>query len=247
MLRLTVTGLFVIGILVALVLNPMLTYAGSTTHGYYTIYHNQALNPVWITRLDQATALVHTSEYYDPALSLDICLHDGSAYPGMIGKLRGPAFAWGFYDKVVLMGNADCTANTVELNGYRWNLTQLLAHEMIHCYQFKKRGLIRSNPLAGIPDWKWEGYPEYVSRRNGEHQADLWKDITRLLDTEKTDHNGWITFQGSTGTVIPYYKSWLLMRYCMDVKKLSYDQVLGDTTAEEAVNREMMEWYEKQK
>ena len=36
----------------------------------------------------------------------------------------------GFYNKVVL-GNLNTEINVVELNGYKWNFTQLLAHEMI--------------------------------------------------------------------------------------------------------------------
>jgi hypothetical protein len=36
---------------------------------------------------------------------------------------------------------------------------------MTHCYQYKKLGLLGSNPIANIPAWKWEGYAEYASRK----------------------------------------------------------------------------------
>ena len=40
--------------------------------------------------------------------------------------MRGEAIAIGFYDKVVLQGTANYKANYIELNGYKWNLVQLL-------------------------------------------------------------------------------------------------------------------------
>ncbi len=156
--------------------------------------------------------------------------------------LRGSAFAWGFYDKVVLMGNANYKDNYVELNGYKWNYTQLLAHEEIHCLQFHKFGLWKSNPIAKVPEWKWEGYPEYVARRNDNNNC-LISNIDKLLKTEKTDNNNWILFDDSTGTVIPYYKNWLLLQYCLDIKKMSYSQLLKDTTNNQTTTQHMMKWY----
>ena len=143
---------------------------------------------------------------------------------------------------MVLSGTANYGENYVVLSGYKWNLTQLLAHEMIHCYQFKRFGLLQSRPVANIPDWKWEGYPEYVARQNAD-QKDLRKNIARLLAAEKTENSGWILFDDGTGTVLPYYKSWLLVSYCLGVKKMTYTQLIADTVGEEAMMGEMMGWY----
>ncbi|MEJ7830179.1 MAG: hypothetical protein WKF91_18360, partial [Segetibacter sp.] len=165
-LRLTATGLLIAGLLLAIILKPTLTYANKTTHNIYIIYHNKALDQALKTRLDQAIQLVSTSELYNQNLKLDICLNDGSKYPEIVATLGGRAFARGFYDKVVLFGKADFQNNFVELNRYKWNLTQLLAHEMTHCFQFDKRGFCKSKPIANIANWKWEGYPEYVARQN---------------------------------------------------------------------------------
>lgn len=148
LLRLTVTVLFIIMLLSIIILNPVLTYAHRTVHHNYTIFHNKLIDSTFITKVDEAGELLKKSEFYRPNLELDICLNDGSRYPGFIKLIRGQAFAWGFYDKVVLQGAANCKENYVELNGYRWNLTQLLTHEMIHCLQFDKLGFWKSNPVA---------------------------------------------------------------------------------------------------
>ena len=239
-LRLTATLLLIIGLLLVIVLNPILTYANKTTHTNYTIFHHKPIDPTLTIKLDQATELLKASEFYNATLHLDICLNDGSTYPKLIRALRGQAFAWGFYNKVVLQGNANFKNNYVEVNGYKWNLTQLLAHEMTHCLQFNKLGLWKSKPMTNIPNWKWEGYAEYISRQNID-QKDLSKNIARFMMTDK---NNWaIYFSDSTIAPRAYYGYWTLVQYCMDIKKMKYQQILADTTSEQRIRLEMMNWY----
>ncbi|MGB4774319.1 MAG: hypothetical protein WBP45_04045 [Daejeonella sp.] len=243
-LRLTASALLITGLLLIIVLNPILTYANKTTHRNFIVFHNKTLAPTFLNKLDQATELLKASEFYNPDLHLDICLNDGSKYPKIIRAIQGQAFAWGFYDKVVLQGNANYNENNVELNGYKWNLTQLLAHEMTHCLQFDKLGFWKSKPIANIPNWKWEGYAEYVSRQNAD-QKDLSKNIERLIATDK---NNWeVIFSDSTIAPKEYYDYWTLVQYCIDIKKMTYKQILADTTNQQTVRQEMMKWYEKNK
>jgi hypothetical protein len=142
-----------------------------------------------------------------------------------------------------MQGNANFKDNYVELNGYKWNLTQLVAHEMTHCLQFDKLGFWKSNPIANIPNWKWEGYAEYVSRQNSD-QKDLSKNIERLIATDK---NNW-EIKFADGTIAPreYYGNWMLVQYCMDIRKMTYRQILADTTSEQTVRQEMMSWFGRQ-
>lgn len=151
-LRLAATGLFITGLLLVVVLKPALLYAGKTSYNNYTIFHDAALNNILKTRLDTVTQLLTTSECYNSKLELDICLKDGSVYPALMEQLRGQAFGWGFYSKVVLSGGADYVNNYVALNGYKWNLQQLIAHEATHCMQFDELGLLASGPVARIPE-----------------------------------------------------------------------------------------------
>lgn len=240
--KLVTTLLFMVGLLFLIVLHPALTYAHKTTHKNYILFHNKKLDLQVETCLDNATVLTAKSEFYNPHLKLQICLHDGSLYPEIMKALRGQAFAWGWYNKVILMGKADYKNNVVELNGYKWNATQLLAHEMMHCLQFNKLGLLKSNPMANIPEWKWEGYSEYIARQELD-EKDVSKNIARLLAIEQTNNNGWIQFGDGTGTVIQYYRYWLLVAYCMNIKQMTYTQLLNDTTTEKSLQKQMMNWY----
>jgi len=239
--RILLAALFIVGILLAIILNPVLTYANNSRHKQFTIFHNNTFDPALTVRLEEALVLAARSEMFKPELKLDICLNDGSRYPRLIERFLGDGYAHGFYDKVVLNGHADFSNNFVELNGFKWNATQLLAHEMIHCYQFSKMGLWKSNPVAGIPVWKWEGYPEYVARQYGD-QVDLRNNITRLMN--QPDQDRWILFEDKTGTVASYYRFWLMVQFCMNIKKMSYAQILRDQTPEAEIWDQMMKWYQ---
>lgn len=236
-----ISSIFLLGVIV---LNPSFLYANETRHNNFTIYHNEAIDESLIASLDEAENLVSKSEFYRPDITLDICLNDGNQlYPTLIQMLRGRAFAWGFYDKVVLQGHSDYPKNIVELGGYPWNMTQLFAHEMIHCMQFDHSGLWNSNPIAGIPDWKWEGYAEYMVRHE-EDQQNLYHNITRLNQTpvEKWD----IAFEDGTISARDYYDYWTLVQYAMDVKKMTYSDLLKDNVTESAIRQEMGNWYNQQ-
>lgn len=243
-LKLTVAVLFIASLLLLIILNPILTYAGKTVHNNYIIFHNKGLDPAFTIQLDKAISLLHKSELYNPSLQLNICLNDGSKYPVLMHTLRGEAFAWGFYNKVVLQGNANFKENYIELNSFRWNAAQLLAHEITHCLQYDKLGFWKSKPVANIPNWKWEGYAEYAARQNDD-QKDLSKNIERFIAADK---NNWaIYFADSTIAPGEYYHSWILVQYCIDIKNMRYAQLLADTAGEQTVSNEMMSWYNTQK
>lgn len=242
--RLFATGLLISGLLLGIVLNPGLLYANKTVVDNYIVYHNSQIDDNVIKRLESVTMLLEHSELYDPSFKLDICLNDGSFYPTLMEKVRGQAFAWGFYNKVVLQGDADFKNNSVQLNGYSWNSEQLIAHEAIHCYQYNMFGFWGSNPIANFPNWKWEGYPEYVSRQNME-QLNLYENIKRLMETTERDRNIWaIEFADGTISPVNYYQDWLLVSYCLEIKDLSYDELLNDSSTKESVEKEMIEWFE---
>jgi hypothetical protein len=245
LLRFICIILFTVVSLIVIVLNPGLLYANRTIHQNYIVYHSAQLESETISRIDEANELLKSSELSDSNYKIDICLNDSSIYPTLMRWLRGSAFAWGFYDKVVLQGDADFKENFVELNGYKWNATQLIAHEATHCLQYNRFGFWKTNPAANLPLWKTEGFPEYVARQNSD-QKNLIFNIARLIETEQKENKGWINFADNTGTVIPYYKNWLLVQYCIDVKKMSYQQILDDDVKEENVREEMMCWYQNQ-
>lgn len=236
----TVLGLFLAALLLIIILYPGLTYASVTTHNKNNIYHKTKLDPLLTACIDQATDLIRKSELYNGKFTVDICLNDGSRYPDIIRTVQGKAFGWGFYNKVVLQGTMNCSENFVGLNGYKWNLTQLLAHEMKHCLQFDILGFMGSKPFADIPNWKCEGYAEYISRAGAEEQV-LKKNLERLGQNK---NNSWcIRFADSTIAPVDYYQAWNLVQFCMDVKGMTFTQLLADSANVQVLKRQMVNWY----
>ncbi|HEY1870378.1 MAG TPA: hypothetical protein VGG71_04930 [Chitinophagaceae bacterium] len=244
--RLTVTGLFLFGLLVTFMLNPILLYANKTIVGNYAIYHNKQLDKKFEQRLKQSNILIKSSELYDSKLQIDVCLKDGSNYPKLIKAIMGKDFLSSFYNKIIFVADTvNYNDNYIQLDEHKWNLTQMLAHSQVHCLEFNKYGLWRSNPIGKHPTWKWEGYPEYVSRQNSD-QINLQNNIQKLLQIESTANNGWMKFADSTETLIAFDEYRLLIQYCIEIKKMTFVELMKDTTEEKTVKQQMINWYNKQ-
>ncbi len=246
-LRIAAIAILLLGILVGVVLNPTLLYANKTMIGKFTVYHNQPIDEHLKMRLNDADEILKSSELYDSNLKFDICLNDGSFYPSLLEIFLGNAFALGFTsNKIAICGEANFKDNYVEVNNYKWNLTQLLAHEATHCLVFHKVGFWNSNPVAHHPKWKWEGYPEYVARRNAD-QIDLVKNIEKLNRSMEKDKIEWgISFADSTISPTEYFVNRLLIQYCIEIKNMTYENILNDTTSEQAIQNQMFDWFTKQ-
>lgn len=241
-LRISVFLLIVIGTFVGVVLNPGLLYANQSQFGHFTIYHSSPLPAELPLLLEEVDEIVQESELYDSEWTVDICLNDGSYYPGLIRLVHSRGFAYGFYNKIVLTSEIDCARNQAVLNGYRWNLVQLLAHEMVHTLEFHKYGFWGSNPIAGHPNWKWEGYPEYISRQAAD-QTDLKSNFRRWqMDQSEADGDWGVEFEDGTMAPPEYYMDWMLVHYCMEVKGMSFEALLSDPTSRAEIQAEFEAW-----
>lgn len=236
----SVLSLFII---ILAVVNPSFLYAKKSNIGNFTVYHNSNLHPNFEKSLNRINTILKESELNDSSQDFKICLNDGSSYPNLIQTLMGPAFGYGFKNIMALQGKLDCDEYVVELNGYKWNMEQLIAHELTHCMQYNTLGLFKSNPLGNHPMWKWEGYAEYVSRQ-GSDQLSLTKNIERYENSIKENPEAWaIYFEDGTVSPKEYYEYWLLVQYCLDVKAMSYIDLLNSDYSQTTVKKDMINWY----
>lgn len=246
--RFFVVGIILIGILIVFVLKPSLLYKHKTEFKNYNVYHNKPINNYFCHRMDSALMIIKKSELYDSNIKFDICLNDGSIYPSLLEVFLGKAFALGFTsNKIAICGEMHCNENYVEVNRHKWNLTQLIAHEATHCLVYNKVGFWKSNPVANNPNWKWEGYPEYISRLCS-NQNNLVSNIEIFNNTTKKDENAW-GINLTDGTISPkeYFKYRLLNQYCIEIKKMTFANILKDTLSEQTLTNEMNKWSEQQK
>jgi hypothetical protein len=243
-LRLLLLLAMAVALLLVAILNPAIFYNHTTTIANYTIYHHTTLDFHLTAIVQAADSVVKKCSLYSANQKIAICLNDGSYYTKLLLAIRGPAFGWGFANKVVLLGQADWKANTVSLNGYKWNATALLAHEITHCMQYLRLGLWKSNPVAHYPDWKWEGFAEYIAR-NEIDANQLQKNISMHASQHQLTPNAW-AIQLSDSTIVPknYYEAHLLVSYCRIVRNFNFEQLLKDTTSATVLLQEMQQWHQ---
>jgi hypothetical protein len=121
----------------------------------------------------------------------------------------------------------------------------MIAHEMTHCLQANRYGLLKFNPFKHPEFWKLEGYPEYISTQKELPGKDygLTSDLEKYLSLESNATSNLILSEEG-GCEVPdyYYKGKLMIEYLMDVRHFSYDQVLKDTISENILFHEMIKW-----
>ena len=232
--------IFAISALISIIIFPSLHYKHKTQFEQLTIYHQKPLNENYQAVLKQSLEKVENAEIYDKKYQLDICLNDGSRYPKIIERIKGAAFGHGFYNKVVMNCTIDWDKDVASLHGRNWKLNFLLAHEMIHCYQFNSFGF----STLGFPNWKLEGYPEYVNYIAEDNQ-DLKKLIELFLKEKALKGNNnwhWMMLNETIGVPYTYFKTRILTTYMINIKGLTYQDFLNDNQSEKQIEKAMLNW-----
>jgi hypothetical protein len=243
MATVTVSGL------VTIIFFPEPLFANKLEHGQFTVYTNERTDEHIEVILNNALEFVKKSELYDPSYRWDVFFSYNSVYNQIDDKIlgHGPS-ARAVDNNIVVKVGVDQGRNLFFPTFYRaceGNLTYLIAHEMMHCLQEHKYGKVKFNPFSPPEMWKLEGYPEYIARheRRQDVNYNLVAEIERYMKLESELTDIWIAVE-ETGCKVPkyYYKSRLMTEYLIDIKHLSYDEILGDTTSEDEIYAEMLHW-----
>ncbi|WKN40815.1 hypothetical protein [Tunicatimonas pelagia] len=231
--------------LITVTFSPQMLFAKKIEHQAFTIYSNTDFDETHlVSRLDDAYALIKHSELHDEDYHFDVLLAHNHFF-NKIEDLQGKGvIARATAGYITLKVPIDPKNNHVQGSVGKINLTYLLAHEMIHNLQANKYGLLNFSPLKHPPFWKLEGYPEYIARRNQLHANDysLRSEIQRYVELMKASNNMFV--EVTEGHFVPfyYYKGRLMVEYLMDIKGMTYDEILKDDTSEEVVFQEVLQW-----
>jgi hypothetical protein len=246
--------LIIIAALASLILFPQLVFANKLKYKKFKVCSNEKINYDIKIVLDNATALVQRSELYDSTYKYNIILCYNTLYNKIDNTLLGigPS-ARSRLNNVTIKIRIDPTNNLAFPAFHKEcevNLTYLLAHEMIHCLQAKKYGIMKFNPFRHPEFWKLEGYPEYISRKTQLSSKDysLANEIERYINLKNKATDTWIPVEEG-GCEFPdyYYKGRLMIEYLMGIKHMSYDQILKDSVSESAILKEMIKWKDSTK
>jgi len=215
------------------------------------VYSNHNVDDNIKTILDEALLLVERSELYDSTYEYNIILCNNSFYNKIDDKVFGIGpTARARTRNVIIKVRIDAKNNLAFPTFHKAcerNLTEVIAHEMTHCLQAHKYGILKFNPFKHPEFWKLEGYPEYISKQKKllSNEYSLTTDISRYLTNKSKATDIWISSEeGGCEEPDYYYRGKLMMEYLIDIKHLSYDQILKDTASENTIYQEMIKWNE---
>lgn len=248
-LQITLLTLIAAILTITIVLFPQHLFANKMKYKNFTVYSNEKIDNDIKIVLDNAMNLVKKSEINDSNYRYNIILCYNSFYNKVDDKLFGGGpTARSRLNDVIIKVRIDAKNNLAFPTFHKSceeSLTCLLAHEMTHCLQTNKYGIIKFNPFKYPALWKLEGYPEYVARKTelSNRGYNLTSQIDRYVNLERKETNIWISGVDS-GCEVPnyYYKGLLMVEYLIDIKHLSYDKILNDTVSENTVYQEMINW-----
>jgi hypothetical protein len=235
--------------IVVIILFPQHLFADKMNYKDFTVCSNSKIDDNLKTVLDNAMTLVEKSELYNANYKFNIILCYNTLYNKIDDKLLGDGpTARTTLSNIIVKVNIDVQNNLAFPTFHKAcevNLTELLAHEITHCLQANKYGILKFNPFIHPEFWKLEGYPEYISKQQELSNIDykLESDINRYINLESKATDIWISpEQGGCEVPNYYYKGRLMIEYLMNIRHFSYDQILKDTTSENVIYQEMVNW-----
>jgi len=247
--RQAIYAVLTVGLISPVAAPQLLAFPYSSQIAAHRVYSEAPIAPNLEAIVGNADRLAARSPIAMSKLDQPIFLTDGGWRWTMAAFASRSAFAISRapFEAIVVNRSdqvADKTFRPAKVGGTR-SLTGTLAHEMTHCLQANKYGIIKFNPFKHPELWKLEGYPEYISRHtelSGKNYS-LTSEINRYMNLMSKATGIWILSEEG-GCEVPnyYYKGRLMIEYLMDIRHLSYDNILNDTVSENTVYQEMIKW-----
>lgn len=232
-----VASVFAFILLIGFMLNPSLSYAHHSTIEGVEIYHEQELDPALTEIIRNSKARIEASPLFSEQPSFQLCLKDGSNYPHLIESILGADVIRSFSNINVVQAETDPGNQYLIWKGHVFLYEQFLAHVMVHNLQFYHHGLWGSNPLGGHPEWKWEGYADYVVLGEKYELAELYTAYKAAAD----DPYVFVKLKDEEGSLKLHIGFLILTKYCLDNKNLTYQEFMEEDLEEGQLWKEISE------
>lgn len=233
---------------VTLLFFPQPMFANKLVHKNFVVYSSDEIPDAICRILDGAYGTIEACELNDPTFKFDLFLAHGNPFNRLDDLQGSGAVARATAGSIIFKTPVNFAYNEAYTARSRINLEELLIHEMVHVLQTNRYGMLRFNPWSHPPLWKLEGYPEYVARQDRRIAGyKLSNEIGRYVTLRAESTDGWVEVVPGHFMPAVYYKGRLMVEYLMDIKGLSYDEILSSDDPEDEVFNEMLRWSEEQR
>lgn len=213
--------------------------------GQYTLYTNSKFDnsSEFLDKIDQR---LRACELYDEKLEHNIYLFSSESKFKFFATIAGSGYpAQGFnmnaFNKIYISrpfieqvhSDRKSANKLVPYSAMEGNIEETICHEIIHSFVYNKLGNKRASSL---PTWKQEGYAEYAAnllpKRNDttynfKNRVELYKDTS---------------FWEGNQFVFEYYEAEILVEFLIDIKKMTFEQLMADTFTYEMALKKLNEY-----
>ena len=193
---------------------PQYLFAYEVSHKNFKVYARQPIDENINRVLDSANERLQTSPLYDGETKEKIFISDGFGFYFFLSPISPKSFANTLPGiGVVRINKSDIAADLVFRNADADNqrpLSGVIAHEVTHNLIRKRFGLI--NSLTSLPNWKDEGYCEYVA---GETTLSFEEGVRRWRENPSNDAR------------YAYFKYHQMVKYLLEDEKIPVEDLFN--------------------
>lgn len=230
---------------------PNFLFGKKHTYKNFIILSDKDVDRGIDAKLDSITdALTHTGFYNGSTIKVILCnkgsltkfLDKISLAPGGAGfhHFSGNIFLFESRIEQFRKENAKAEGAHKKLIKYSYqefNFKNLLTHEVLHKLHSDTLGLFEFKRKMPSPHWKAEGFAEYFAFLS-ERAADPNYDFMGRIEL-------YLKFQHEFPLF--YIKSELLYEFLTEHQKMTFAQIMDDSTTEEATFDSLIKWYSENK
>jgi hypothetical protein len=191
---------------------PQYLFAYEVSHKNFDVYARRPIDENVTRVLDSAEERLKKSPLYDGSEKEKIFLSDDFGFYFFVSTIKYKSFA----NTIPGIGNirinkSDLASDSVfraSQTDNRRSLSGVIAHEVTHNLIRKRFGLI--NSLVSLPNWKDEGYCEYVA---GETTLSFQEGVRRWKENPASDSN------------YAYFKYQQMVKFLLEDEKISVEEL----------------------
>ncbi len=241
-----IIGLIIVMILLDVVVlaTPGLFFPEEKQYRSITVYTETPMGPEIDSIMDEVFERLDAVPIYDPEKKYNLCLcstQDKFTFFARLTvranrimgfSLLGSAYVNGDFIKELAVR----TGGQPKYLTREGSIVHVAVHELMHGYITDAYGSIAARSL---PVWKVEGYCEYgvnqfVAPRDSGYtipeRIDIYLDDSRWNSTAEVHR--------------PHYIWGLMMEYLINVRGMSFEQVMADSVTKDDVYKDIMDWRE---